>query len=269
MPRTLRIALYVYAALTLNTALGFAFQLDWATRLWPWTDDRLSYIFIGAVLAALAASFAAWAYTNEPAGGQAIALNSCLVTLAGAIHFLRVYRRNDDSAVLAAATVFALMAITYGVIAAWTLRYAFRDRELAPALVRWSFAGFALLMTVGGVLLITDNRSFFPWPLNSDSAVIFGWVFLGDALFFLHGVLRPFRNNARGQLLNFLAFDLVLIVPFARHFSDVEGDQLIGLVLYSTLIVYSGALAVYYLFVDARMRLVLWPQVGPRPTPAR
>jgi uncharacterized membrane protein len=268
MPRKLRIALYVYAALTLNLAIGFALQMDWATRLWPWEVDRLSYIFVGSVLAALAGSFAAWAYTNEPAGGQAIALNAFVVTTAGATHFLRVYQRTDDSALLAAAVVFAISAVAYGLIAARTFRYAFRDRIHAPALVRWSFAGFAAAMAIGGVLLITDNRSFFPWPLNSDSAVIFGWVFLGDGLFFLHGVLRPYRNNARGQLANFLAFDLVLLVPFVRHFSDATDDQLVGLGIWTAIIVISGVLAVYYLLIDARTRLVQLPQVDPRPTTA-
>ena len=41
-------------------------------------------------------------------------------------------------------------------------------------------------------------------------------IFLGSAIYFAYGLQRPVWGNAKGQLLGFLAYDLVLIVPFVR-----------------------------------------------------
>ena len=57
-----------------------------------------------------------------------------------------------------------------------------------------------------------------------------------------------------GQLLSFLAYDLVLIVPFLSLFKTVQTEYLIGLIVYVTVLNYSGALAVYYLFIHPQTR---------------
>jgi len=92
----------------------------------------------------------------------------------------------------------------------------------------------------------------FPWALNPDSSVLFGCIFIGDAFYFLHGLLYPRWHNARGQLLSFLAYDLVLIGPFL--YETVEPDFFLNLVVYITVLVYSGLIAVYFLFVNRQTR---------------
>ncbi|MEA3155438.1 MAG: hypothetical protein QOK44_3027, partial [Betaproteobacteria bacterium] len=57
------------------------------------------------------------------------------------------------------------------------------------------------------------------------------------------------------QLLGFLAYDLVLIVPFIQHFKTVRPDLWINLVIYVAVIAYSGGLAMYYLFLKRETRL--------------
>jgi hypothetical protein len=58
-------------------------------------------------------------------------------------------------------------------------------------------------------------------------------------------------------LLGFLAYDLVLIGPFLQHFSTVRPEMRLSLVLYTAVVVYSGLLAIYFLFLHPPTRLPL------------
>ena len=69
------------------------------------------------------------------------------------------------------------------------------------------------------------------------------------------GVFRPKWTNATGQLLAFLAYDLVLIAPFLKHFATVNPAHRPSLVVYTAVLIYSGVLAAYYLFVHTSIRL--------------
>jgi hypothetical protein len=64
-------------------------------------------------------------------------------------------------------------------------------------------------------------------------------------------------GNAVGQLAGFLAYDLVLLSPFFGHFDSAQGGSLISLVIYVAFLVYSGALASYYLFASKATRIRL------------
>jgi hypothetical protein len=135
----------------------------------------------------------------------------------------------------------------------WSRRIPLRDSPPTPALVKASFGIFiAALLLAGGALIL--GRQIFPWELNADSAVIFGCIFLGDAFYFLYGLFRPRWNNALGQLLSFLAYDLVLILPFLSLFKTVKPEHMLSLVVYVAILVYSGAIAVYYLFINPQTR---------------
>jgi hypothetical protein len=85
--------------------------------------------------------------------------------------------------------------------------------------------------------------------------VVFGCIFLGDAFYFIYALLRPRWGNAFGQLLSFLAYDLVLIVPFVQLLDTVKPGHMTGLIVYIVVLVYSGGLAIYYLFIDPRTRI--------------
>ena len=81
-----------------------------------------------------------------------------------------------------------------------------------------------------------------------------GWLFLGSAVYFAWGFFRPSWHNARGQLLAFLAYDLVLIPPYTFLFSTVQPEHVTSLRIYMAVRIYSSLLAVYYLFIDKRTR---------------
>jgi len=127
------------------------------------------------------------------------------------------------------------------------------DSRPIPLLVKVSFGIFITSLILAGSALIL-HTPIFPWALNPDSSVIFGCIFLGDAFYFLHGLLYPRWHNALGQLLSFLAYDLVLIVPLISLFKTVQPEYRLNLVVYVGVLIYSGALAIYYLFVSPQTR---------------
>ena len=81
-----------------------------------------------------------------------------------------------------------------------------------------------------------------------------GWLFLGSAVYFAWGFFRPSWHNARGQLLAFLAYDLVLLPRYLSMFSMVDPEHLPSLIIYVTVLVYSSLLAIFYLFIHPRTR---------------
>jgi hypothetical protein len=111
----------------------------------------------------------------------------------------------------------------------------------------------ALVLLGGALVLKTDN--IMPWTLTDDASVLYGWFFIGAAVYFAYGLIRPVWGNAGGQLSGFLAYDVVLIIPFLQHFANVKPNLVLNLVIYIAVLAFSGALAVYYLFINPVTRL--------------
>jgi hypothetical protein len=80
-------------------------------------------------------------------------------------------------------------------------------------------------------------------------------MFLGAAAYFAYGVFRPGWYNAGGQLAGFLAYDVVLIIPFLQRLPTVEPELRVNLIIYIIVVSYSGLLAIYYLFLYPGTRL--------------
>lgn len=95
------------------------------------------------------------------------------------------------------------------------------------------------------------------------ASVVYGRIFLGAACSFVVALREPRWENAAGQLLGFLACDIVLIVPFIRHFSDVPDHLRLNLILYIAVVVSSGLLAIVYCFLHPH------PHPHPPPPPPR
>jgi hypothetical protein len=128
------------------------------------------------------------------------------------------------------------------------------DPRSMPQPVRLSFVVFATILIGAGVALLLHAR-IFPWQLGQETSVMFGLIFLGAATYFIYGALDPHWGNAIGQLAGFLAYDLVLLAPFLEHFSAARGGSLVSLIIYVAFLVYSGALASYYLFASNATRI--------------
>jgi hypothetical protein len=162
--------------------------------------------------------------------------------------------QRDQPDLLLAACGCAAACIASLAFALWASRFEVHDRRSTPAVVRASCGLFAAVVLVVG-LALTLHADVFPWRLRSESSVIFGWIFLGPSVYFALAALNPYWSNATGQLLGFLAYDLVLLFPFLAHFDDAESGDVLSLAVYTAILIYSGGLAIYYLFFHEGTRL--------------
>jgi hypothetical protein len=233
-------------------AFGFIFRVPLALSIWPWEDGRYSYLFIGSILAAVSAAALWIGWTGELGILPAGSLNVFVIASTTSIYFFNlVSQGRSDMLVFGLASV--LMMLTSGAAFFWSRCLPLTDSRPTPALVRISFGIFIVsLFLAGGALVL--RLPVFPWDLNPDSSIVFGCIFLGDAFYFLYGLFRPRWGNAIGQLLSFLAYDLVLIVPFVLLFDIVKPERMLNLIVYTAVLIYSGGLAVYYLLIDPQTR---------------
>jgi hypothetical protein len=139
-------------------------------------------------------------------------------------------------------------------------RLPFHDDRPVPRHVRWSFILFAMILVGVGGRMVWQGAQLFPWPLTEAHAVVYGWIFLGAACYFLYSVAMPVMGNATGQLLGFLAYDLVLIVPFAQHLDKVKPELQVNLWIYLAVLVFSALLALHALALHRGTRL--WDRRG-------
>jgi hypothetical protein len=251
--KTMRIIVLIGGLVTLLLAFGFIFRIPFALSIWPWQDGRYSYLFIGSILAAAGAAALWIGGTGELAALPAGSLNILVIALTTAIYFFNLVSHGRPELLLVALLSVLIMLIS-AVTFLWSRRLPLSDPRPTPRLVRISFGIFiASLFLAGGSLIV--RVPVFPWDLNPDSSVIFGCIFIGDAFYFLYGLFRPRWGNAFGQLLSFLAYDLVLIVPFVLLLNTVKPGHILNLIIYIAVLLYSGGLAVYYLLINPQTRL--------------
>jgi hypothetical protein len=134
------------------------------------------------------------------------------------------------------------------------VRSPVRKEDPLPFMVKFSYALFILVLVVVGTALILKRPNTFPWPLKPETSVMIGLIFIGDAFYFLYGLLRPYWPYSRAQLWSFLVYDLVLIVPFLDHLGKVQPELRMSLVSYIAVLVYSALIAIYYLFIYPQRR---------------
>ena len=251
MNRALRTALLAASVINGVLAIAFVSQADWATDLWPFGTSRLTNIFIGSILAAIAAPIVLIVATREYGALRATSMFPVLMLGSIAV-FLLI---EDGSEHLLEATVLGLAAVFGAVVMRAGRSIPLRDQRPAPTLVRVSYAVFAALLLLAGGLLVAGFDNVMPWPVDSDTGVAAGLVFLGAASSYIYGALRPMWSFVATPLLGFLVYDLVLIVPLVDHFSDVLDEQETSLIIYVAVLVYSGLLALWFLLVNPGTRL--------------
>jgi len=250
--KTIRTLTLIGGLVMLVLAFGFVFRIPLALSLWPWPDGRYSYLFIGSILAAVSAAALWIGWTGKLAALPAGSLNIFVIALTTSIYFFKLVSQGR-SEILIVGFASILAALISGVTFFWSRRLPLADPRPTPMLVLISFGVFIVtLFLAGGALIL--RAPVFPWDLNPDSSVIFGCIFLGDAFYFLYALFHPCWGNALGQLLSFLAYDLVLIIPFIMLFNTVKPERMINLIVYSAVLIYSGALAVYYLLINPQTR---------------
>ena len=262
----LRAALLPATLILFVLVSGFLAQVPWATGLWPWSAKPLSYIFIASILAAIAVPVLWIAVSGEAAAIRAGALDLTVMYGGMFVYVLTLTGHRHEPRLWAYALAFGFAAA--GSAGAFLLArpIPWADPRSMPQLVRLSFGAFAMILTGAGAALVA-HAGIFPWQLGQETSVMFGLIFLGAATYFTYGALDPHWGNAVRQLAGFLAYDLVLLAPFLEHFSAARGGSLVSLIIYVAFLVYSGALASYYLFASNATR-IRYAFIGPESLPA-
>jgi hypothetical protein len=236
---------------------GLFTSASWATALIPWELSRLGAIFLASIAAASAFPILWLALTREYGAIAGGAINfSIMFAGFGGLAFVANANNPRTELVLfgifcVAGLVSSLALLYYG------LRQPIHDRRPMPRAVRISFMVFVVILTVVGSVLVLKVPNIFPFTLTPQQSVLYGWIFVGAATYFAYALYRPLWGNAEGQLLGFLAYDLLLILPFAALFFGTEPYNALSLVIYIAILIYSGALAIYFLFLNPSSRINL------------
>lgn len=237
--------------------LGFLLQMSWATALWPWPDDCLSYIFIASITAAVAAPMIWIGLSGEYAAAQGGAIGLAVAAAGTAIYLYHVNGREENAQLLTTAVVFAIFVPLNLIIFLWSRGIPIRDQRDEPIMVEFSLLLFVIVLVLVGSALLRQTPLVFPWAVKPESSVIFGLMFFAAAIYFFSALRVPKWHSARGQLIGFLAYDVVLIGPFLSHLNRVGPEHRTSLIIYILLVIVSGVFSAYYLFIDRTTRP--WP----------
>jgi hypothetical protein len=249
MPRRTRLdnVLIVVAAGQALFAALLIVRPQFVLDLWPLpgTTD-LTFIFFAAMFNAAAASTAWAVLVGEEASYQGIALDYVAIFGPMVIFLLLVEPAGGGG--IGPFWLALVATLAFGAWLLWrTSRASRRDPRPTPRPVLVAFGVFAPVLAVVGLALVLKVPNVLPWPVTPELSVLAGLTFLGAAVYFLYGLLRPAWTNAGGQLAGFLAYDLVLIVPFLTRLPTVPDQWRVSLIVYTGVLVGSGVLAVRYL----------------------
>jgi len=222
----------------------------------PPTGSFPLHIFLASFAAAIGASLLWIGFSGEPGTAVGGAIDLAVFYAGLTIYQLLSPQRDSQHLLVGVFLTLAAAAVSVGVFLRFR-RFPIEDRRPTPLTLRVSFGVFVVvLLLVGGALLL-HIPNVFAWTLNPVSSALVGCFFLGSAGYFLYGLLLPRWRNACGQLWSFLAYDLVLIVPYLLHAATVRPVQLPSFIVNGVILAYSAALAIYYLLIKKETRIIL------------
>jgi hypothetical protein len=255
MTAPMRASLSVVAAGQAALALGFVLHVGAVTDLWPFEGTSpLSETFIGSILLAAAASTGWCVLHRWDRGLVGVALDYLAILVP--LTVMTGWRYAEDPAGdLLGFGVMCLVALAFGVLLLrWARSQQWRDDRPTPRLVVASFAVFVGMLTVVAALLVLRVERVMPWSITADLSTLFGFMFLGAAVYFAYGIAVRRWENAGAQLAGFLAYDAVLVGPFLDRLRSIPPELERSLWIYLTVVVLSGLLATWYLLLDRRTR---------------
>lgn len=255
MMRALRWVMLVVAAGQGLLAVAMVLRPPILLEVWPFPETtELTFIFLASIFAAAAASTAWSCLWGEVGSLAGVALDYAAIFWPMVAFVLLIEPARGGGV-----TLFAILLLATALFGMWllwyTIRRPYRDPRGTPRLVLWSFAVFVAALVIAGGALVAGVPNILPWRVTRELSVVAGLIFLGAATYFAYAVVRPAWVNAGGQLAGFLAYDLVLIVPFLLRLPTVPPEWLLSLVVYTAVVTYSGALAAWYLFVSSSTRI--------------
>ncbi|MBL8161457.1 MAG: hypothetical protein JNJ61_05675 [Anaerolineae bacterium] len=247
MSRWFRASLLFLSLVQVLIAIACLLRLPIVDDLWPLNyTGEMSFVFLASISAAAAASTLWCVYADEPAALFGIGLDYVTIFTPVAITMFSIAARDRD--VLGFA-IFCAVASLFGVgLLLYSRKRPFVDQRPMPGLLRLAFVGFVLALIIGGSWVLFDP-SVLPWSITREISALYGWFFIGAAAYFGYGMIRPRWANTAGQLAGFLAYDLILVVPFLNMLPTIPDHLRFNLLLYMSIVVISGILSAYYLFL--------------------
>ncbi len=244
-------------------AVGFFAGWTWVEQLWPFILDetRLGQVFLSSIALAIAMPLVWVAVTGSVRSAAAGSIN--LVVMFGAMTAYLLNQSDDRPELRAYVLGTAAAAFIFVGAFLHSQRQPWLDERRMPTPLRVGFVGSAVALVLVAVQLISESPHIFPWPLAGGSSVMYGLIFLGAAVYFVVGAIEARWASATGQLIGFLAYDLVLIAPFVQRFGNVPAEHRPSLIVYTTVLVVSGTTAIWYLLLDPATRLG-GSRAGPR-----
>jgi hypothetical protein len=256
MNRYFRYVMFIACGVQAFFAVAFIFQWPIARNLWPLSyTSQMTYIFIGSIFAAAAASTVWCLLAKEDGALAGVALDYFTIFTPMSIFVFQLASRSGSQKLMTFGIVCVAGALFGLGLLLWSIRIPIRDPRPMPRLVRISFIIFIIGLIIAGGQLVLKFPSILPWQVNVDGQIIYGWMFLGAAAYFTYAVLRPSWHNSAGQLAGFLAYDVVLIVPFILMLPTVDPRWQLNLIIYTLVVAFSGLLAIYYLFINPATRV--------------
>ena len=248
----------VVGLLLLVLAGGFVAQQPWALGLWPWLERDLSYVFLGAVVAAMAAGLGRIGFAAEWGGLAAGALN-LFIAASGAAYFLfQVPAQKNQPDIQPYAWAALAIVLVSALLFVWSQRQPDGDPSPTPPPVLIAYGVFVVLLSIAGMALVMRQSGILPWRLRTAfSSVLLGWMFIGNAFYFFYALIFPHWRNARAHLWSLLAFTLVMFPFYAAYVVEVFSHpraQRLSLVIGLVVMIYGAATAACYLWPSRSAR---------------
>lgn len=257
MSPRVRWLLLAVAAAQAVFALVFWFQLPLVGAIWPWpATSPLSATFIASIFAAAAASTAWCAVFRRERALAGIALDYLVIFVPFTLFSALRAAQGAGTGVAAFAVACGFGVVIGAGILRYSLRFGWRNAAPAPALARVSFAVFVVALVLAGSLLVLGTPNVLPWTVTPDLSVLFGFIFLGAAAYFVFALAQPVADNVPGQLAGFLLYDVVLLGPFLVRLPTIDDAFRLSLLVYLAALIYSTVLALYYLLLHPTTRIV-------------
>ena len=259
-PAWLRTALLVIAAVLAVLAIAFALRLPVAESLWPVAEGPTAFSFMAAILGGAAAPLLWIALAREWGAVAGYGFAFGVVTAGMGLSAVVMALLGGPARLLPFGIAMLVLALACFGAWRWGERQPLRDGRTTPRLLQMGFVvEIAVLVGVGALLLIRFP-DILPWPIAPETSSLYAWVFLGLALYYAYALWRRSWHHARGPLLGFLVYDLMLIGPLLARIPTLEPRFVFGLVAAVGIIVISTLLAIWFLAVDPETRG--WQPVG-------
>ena len=192
MVNLFRSLLMLIGVIQIGSAVAFFLQWPVVTNLWPFVGTTpLTFIFVSSILAAAGAS-TLWASASANDGALAgIGLDYIAILAPPAIFTFRPGTGPTNSTMVLFGVLCAAGALFGLVLFLWSVRIPVNNALPTPGLVRVSFGVFVLALVIVSVRLIWQVPNAIPWRITPELSVVMGWMFMGAALYFAYGLLRP------------------------------------------------------------------------------